>query len=548
MESLFEDQHFRYFIERAKRERRVTFDELERVLHFQVGTEQFEEVIMALQEEGIEVHESFRPKKRKRTDRDVFEKEEFSQIRDDPTKTYLKQVSSLNLLTKEEEQEYSRMIDDARKSIVKILFSMPYGIEKFYLYVRQCLQGICPIEEVVHVDSHYWTSRDMNKKEKVRVEKSFRELQKLIEAYAVSDFATREKLGKKISEKIEKLSPKFSIVKDVFFKFEEEIDTIRQFHEKLENLRDEEESMKSLEVSKLATPKDRERLGELVYMMRETAGLLEERIGRIGIPFDEANEIYQELQMHFRALERAKCKMVEGNVRLVIDIAKKFMNRGLEFGDLIQEGNLGLIKAVEKFDYKRGFKFSTYATWWIKQSISRAIADQSRVIRIPIHMIETITKMNRAIKHLMQELDREPTYEEIAEFTNLTIDKVKQALEAQKEPISMDKPVDHDDKTILAEYIVDTENNPLEYTRSQVLKERLEEVLLTLSKRERKILEYRFGLNGHPPKTLEEVGAIFGITRERVRQIEAKAIKRLRHPMRMQILRQLIEPADFNNG
>ncbi|HOP31988.1 MAG TPA: sigma-70 family RNA polymerase sigma factor [Candidatus Hydrothermia bacterium] len=548
MESLFEDQHFRYFIERAKRERRVTFDELERVLHFQVGTEQFEEVIMALQEEGIEVHESFRPKKRKRTDRDVFEKEEFSQIRDDPTKTYLKQVSSLNLLTKEEEQEYSRMIDDARKSIVKILFSMPYGIEKFYLYVRQCLQGICPIEEVVHVDSHYWTSRDMNKKEKVRVEKSFRELQKLIEAYAVSDFATREKLGKKISEKIEKLSPKFSIVKDVFFKFEEEIDTIRQFHEKLENLRDEEESMKSLEVSKLATPKDRERLGELVYMMRETAGLLEERIGRIGIPFDEANEIYQELQMHFRALERAKCKMVEGNVRLVIDIAKKFMNRGLEFGDLIQEGNLGLIKAVEKFDYKRGFKFSTYATWWIKQSISRAIADQSRVIRIPIHMIETITKINRAIKHLMQELDREPTYEEIAEFTNLTIDKVKQALEAQKEPISMDKPVDHDDKTILAEYIVDTENNPLEYTRSQVLKERLEEVLLTLSKRERKILEYRFGLNGHPPKTLEEVGAIFGITRERVRQIEAKAIKRLRHPMRMQILRQLIEPADFNNG
>ncbi|HOK23314.1 MAG TPA: sigma-70 family RNA polymerase sigma factor [Candidatus Hydrothermia bacterium] len=548
MESLFEDQHFRYFIERAKRERRVTFDELERVLHFQVGTEQFEEVIMALQEEGIEVHESFRPKKRKRTDRDVFEKEEFSQIRDDPTKTYLKQVSSLNLLTKEEEQEYSRMIDDARKSIVRILFSMPYGIEKFYLYVRQCLQGICPIEEVVHVDSHYWTSRDMNKKEKVRVEKSFRELQKLIEAYAVSDFATREKLGKKISEKIEKLSPKFSIVKDVFFKFEEEIDTIRQFHEKLENLRDEEESMKSLEVSKLATPKDRERLGELVYMMRETAGLLEERIGRIGIPFDEANEIYQELQMHFRALERAKCKMVEGNVRLVIDIAKKFMNRGLEFGDLIQEGNLGLIKAVEKFDYKRGFKFSTYATWWIKQSISRAIADQSRVIRIPIHMIETITKINRAIKHLMQELDREPTYEEIAEFTNLTIDKVKQALEAQKEPISMDKPVDHDDKTILAEYIVDTENNPLEYTRSQVLKERLEEVLLTLSKRERKILEYRFGLNGHPPKTLEEVGAIFGITRERVRQIEAKAIKRLRHPMRMQILRQLIEPADFNNG
>jgi RNA polymerase primary sigma factor len=547
MNNLFEDQHFREFIEKAKRERKVTFDELEKVLHFQVGTEQFEEVIMALQEEGIEVHESFKPKKKKRSEHDIFEKEEFSQIRDDPTKTYLKQVSALNLLTKDEEQEYSRMIDEARKSIVRLLFSMPFGIDKFYLYVRQCLDKIIPIEEVVQVDSHYWTSREMNKKENARVERSFRELKKLIEEYLSNDFENRSKLSKKISEKIEKVAPRFSIVKDVFYKFEEEIHSIKQFHEKLEGLRREAERLRARESTRTVTSQDRERLGEIVYMMRETAGLLEERIGRIGMPYEEADLVYQKLKEHFCDLESAKCRMVEGNVRLVIDIAKKFMNRGLEFGDLIQEGNLGLIKAVEKFDYKKGFKFSTYATWWIKQSISRAIADQSRVIRIPIHMIETITKINRAIKYLMQEYDREPTYEEIAEFTNLTIEKVKHALEAQKEPISMDKPIDHDDKAILAEYIVDSENNPLEYAKAFTLKERLDEVLQTLSKRERKILEYRFGLNGHPPKTLEEVGAIFGITRERVRQIEAKAIKRLRHPMRMQKLRQLIEPADFNN-
>ncbi|MEO0247207.1 MAG: sigma-70 family RNA polymerase sigma factor [candidate division WOR-3 bacterium] len=547
VESLFEYSHFREFIEKAKREKKVTSEELEK-LNFPLGSEQFEEILIALQEEGIEIVETSKAKKKKKREEDLLEKEEFSQIRDDPTKTYLKHVSNLNLLTKEEEQEYSRIIDESRRAIVRKIFSTYYGIERFYLYVRQCLDGIVPIEEVVQVDSHYWTSREMNQKERVRVEKGFKELKKYIEEYfETNDEVSRSKLVKKIVDRIEKLAPRFSVVKDVYHKFEEEINNIAFAHERLEALQKESDELKELLNKKQGSWKEKERLGEIVYMMREAAEQMEERIGKIGMPFDEAKAVYDELKRHFEALEHAKCKMVEGNVRLVIDIAKKFMSRGLEFGDLIQEGNLGLMKAVEKFDYKKGFKFSTYATWWIKQSISRAIADQSRMIRIPIHMIETITKINRAIKHLMQELDREPTLEEISNFTNLTIEKIKQALEAQKEPISMDKPIDHDEKTILAEYVVDTDNNPLEFARSYVLKERIDEVLQTLSKRERKILEYRFGLNGHPPKTLEEVGAIFGITRERVRQIEAKAIKRLRHPMRMQRLRPLIEPPDFYN-
>ncbi|MGB9910852.1 MAG: sigma-70 family RNA polymerase sigma factor [Candidatus Hydrothermia bacterium] len=548
MENIFEYSQFRDFIEKAIKDKKVTFEQLEKVLNFPAGSEQFEEVLIALQEEGVEIVGTTKVSKKKKREEEILEKEEFSQIRDDPTKTYLKQVSNLNLLTKDEEQEYSRIIDESRRSIVRRIFSTYYGIDRFYMLVRQCLDGIVPIEEVVQVDSHYWTSREMNQKEKARVERGFKELKKLMEEFFENrDGAIRQKLMKKIVDRIEKLAPRFSVVKDIYYRFEEEINQISFITAKLEELQKEEAELKKAIEKKEASWKERERLGEIVYLMRETAEQLEEKIGKIGMPFEEAKKVYEELRGQFESLELAKKKMVEGNVRLVIDIAKKFMSRGLEFGDLIQEGNLGLMKAVEKFDYKKGFKFSTYATWWIKQSISRAIADQSRMIRIPIHMIETITKINRAIKHLMQELDREPTLEEIADFTNLTIDKIKQALEAQKEPISMDKPIDHDEKTVLAEYVVDTENNPLEFARSYILKERIEEVLQTLSKRERKILEYRFGLNGHPPKTLEEVGAIFGITRERVRQIEAKAIKRLRHPMRMQRLRPLIEPPDFYN-
>lgn len=548
MENLFEYSQFRDFIEKAIKEKKVTFEQLEKVLNFPAGSEQFEEVLIALQEEGVEIVGPTKPSKKRKKEEEILEKEEFSQIRDDPTKTYLKQVSSLNLLSKEEEQEYSRIIDESRRAIVRRIFSTYYGIDRFYMLVRQCLDGILPIEEVVQVDSHYWTSREMNQKEKARVERGFKELKRLMEEFfETTDGSLRQKIMKKIVDKIEKLAPRFSVVKDIYYRFEEEIKNISDITDRLDALQKEEAELKELIERGGASWKERERLGEIVYLMRETAEQLEEKIGKIGMPFEEAKKVYEELRIQFESLEFAKKKMVEGNVRLVIDIAKKFMSRGLEFGDLIQEGNLGLMKAVEKFDYKKGFKFSTYATWWIKQSISRAIADQSRMIRIPIHMIETITKINRAIKHLMQELDREPTLEEIADFTNLTIDKIKQALEAQKEPISMDKPIDHDEKTVLAEYVVDTENNPLEFARSYILKERIEEVLQTLSKRERKILEYRFGLNGHPPKTLEEVGAIFGITRERVRQIEAKAIKRLRHPMRMQRLRPLIEPPDFYN-
>jgi len=266
---------------------------------------------------------------------------------------------------------------------------------------------------------------------------------------------------------------------------------------------------------------------------------IKQKIGTIPSEFDHVLDL---IQLGRNEINNVKQVLVKANLRLVVSIAKKYTNRGLQFLDLIQEGNIGLMKAVDKYDYKKGFKFSTYATWWIRQAITRAIADQARTIRIPVHMIETINKLLRISRTLVQELGREPTPEEIAKKAGMPADKVRKILRTSQDPVSLETPIGSDEESHLGDFIEDkTVLSPEQHMLKQALRLQLDEVLSTLSEREEQVLRYRFGLEDDTEHTLEQVGKRFGVTRERIRQIEAKALRKLRHPHRAKYLKPFIE-------
>jgi RNA polymerase primary sigma factor len=535
-------EKLRELVRLAKEQGYLTYDDVNEALPENMNDpDEMETIMNRLRQMEIEIVDASEVDRVKdgKKEEDQREEEEERQpeqrldILDDPVRMYLKQMGQVPLLTREQEVEISKRIEEAELNVQAFINRFGF-IPRAYLDVAgKLMEGRERFDRVI-LDKKI-ESRDRYMKALPKLMKQLEEgMSRCVTTYrhyvahggknhetkSYHDF-------EKAHRAIQRIYPKF------FFKQKvtEEFVALADEHNRLVRLHNEEVNKPKTSASKQSQQVREAHLAQLRELQ-----------SRSWMSSEEFHTEYQNLKLWLRKALRAKTEMVEANLRLVISIAKKYTNRGLSFLDLIQEGNMGLMKAVEKFEYRRGYKFSTYATWWIRQAITRSIADQARTIRIPVHMIETINKLMRVQKQLVQDYGREPTPEEVAEEINLPVERVRAVLKMAQQPISLQAPVGDSDDTSFGDFIPDqAAEDPSDVTAVSLLKEKIRDVLDTLTDRERQVLEQRFGLVDGYSRTLEEVGRQFKVTRERIRQIEAKALRKMRHPTRIRQLEGFLE-------